>query len=242
VRRWHPEEEIGSYNDALRAVLRRIDLDTQSRNVLVTHQFVTGASRSDSEDLSVGGADNVDAALFEAFDYVALGHLHAPQSVGRETLRYCGTPLKYSFSEAGHQKSVTVAELSQKGVVTVRTVPLTPKRELSELRGSYMELTARSFYEALDLDAYYRVTLTDEEDIPDAVGKLRSIYPNIMKLEYDNTRTRLQAELTAPADAERKTPLDLFSEFYEKQNNRPLSQEQSAYVKELMESIWEGAL
>lgn len=122
----------------------------------------------------------MDAGVFEAFDYVALGHLHGPQSAGKETVRYCGSPLKYSFSEVRHQKSVTVLELREKGQVTVETRPLTPRRDLEEIRGNYMEVTDRSFYETLDTDRYFHIILTDEEDIPDAVGKLRSIYPNLM--------------------------------------------------------------
>ena len=174
VRRCFPDQEITSYTDAVKAAIDAMPLDTTRRNVLVTHQFVTGAARCDSEDLSVGGSDNVDAAVFAPFDYVALGHIHGPQQVGRETIRYCGTPLKYSFSEARHKKSLTVVELEEKGHVTVRTVPFHPLRDLVELRGTYEELTLRDFYESAGYrQDYVHITLTDEDDIPDAVGKLR---------------------------------------------------------------------
>lgn len=239
VRRCFPEREILTYTDALAAAIEAMGVDTAQRNVLVTHQFVTGAARCDSEEISVGGTDNVDVSVFEPFDYVALGHIHGPQQVGRETVRYCGTPLKYSFSEAKHQKSVTVVELGEKGAVSVRTVPLTPMRDLAELRGTYEELTFRGFYDGTSYSRdYVHITLTDEEDIPDAVSKLRIIYPNLMKLDYDNKRTRAGIVLEGAEDQQR-SPLELLEEFYEKQNGQPMGEEQRAFAKSLMERIWE---
>lgn len=239
VRRCFPEREILTYTDALAAAIEAMGVDPAQRNVLVTHQFVTGAARCDSEEISVGGTDNVDVSVFEPFDYVALGHIHGPQQVGRETVRYCGTPLKYSFSEAKHQKSVTVVELGEKGAVSVRTVPLTPMRDLAELRGTYEELTFRGFYDGTSYPRdYVHITLTDEEDIPDAVSKLRIIYPNLMKLDYDNKRTRAGIILEGAEDQQR-SPLELLEEFYEKQNGQPMGEEQRAFAKSLMERIWE---
>ena len=240
VRRFFPEEEIDSYTDALRTAVRAMEIDPAARNVLVTHQFVTGAARCDSEDISVGGTDNVDVTAFDGFDYVALGHIHNPQQVVRETVRYCGTPLKYSFSEAGHEKSVTVAELGEKGDISIRTAPLIPLRDMKELRGSYEDLTRRSFYENTTWrEDYTHITLTDEEDIPDAVGKLRVIYRNLMKLDYDNRRTRSGGENLGSGQVEKKSPLELFSELYEKQNNQPMTEEQRAFAAGLIGTIWE---
>lgn len=239
VRRCFPEREILTYTDALAAAIEAMGVDPAQRNVLVTHQFVTGAARCDSEEISVGGTENVDVSVFGPFDYVALGHIHGPQQVGRETVRYCGTPLKYSFSEAKHQKSVTVVELGEKGAVSVRTVPLTPMRDLAELRGTYEELTFRGFYDGTSYPRdYVHITLTDEEDIPDAVSKLRIIYPNLMKLDYDNKRTRAGIILEGAEDQQR-SPLELLEEFYEKQNGQPMGEEQRAFAKSLMERIWE---
>ncbi len=241
VRRFFPDEEIATFTDALRLAVGKMEPDPRRRNVLVTHQFVTGAARSDSEDVSVGGADNVDASVFDGFDYVALGHIHGPQNIGGDPrVRYCGTPLKYSFSEAGHVKSVTVVTLAEKGSLEVRAVPLVPRHDMRELRGSYMELTARANYEGTAVDDYLRIVLTDEQDIPDVIGKLRVIYPNLMKLDYDNARTRAAGAPGAAEDVEKKTPLELFGEFYEKQNGQPLSAEQRSYAAELIETIWEG--
>lgn len=241
VRRFFPESEIATYTEAMAAVLGAADIDKTHRNVLVTHQFVTGAQTCDSEELSVGGTDNVDVSVFDDFDYVALGHIHGPQKIGRETVRYCGTPLKYSFSEVGHKKSVTVVELAEKGSVVIRTVPLVPKRDMSELRGAYNELMLRENYEGKPFrNDYLRITLTDEEDIPNAVNNLRTVYPYIMRLDYDNRRTRTESHVDGAEQVERKRPLTLLEEFYESQNGQPMSEEQRSFAKQLMERIWEG--
>lgn len=237
------KEEITSYTDAIQHVISEMHPDPACRNVLVTHQFVTGASRSDSEELSVGGTDNVDACVFEPFDYVALGHIHSPQNCGSDTVRYCGTPLKYSFSEAKDSKSLTVVELQEKGNVAYRTIPLIPQHDLVELKGSYDELTLKSYYENTTWqEDYTHITLTDEEDIPDAMGRLRVIYHRLMKLDYDNTRTRTSKEITAAADVEFKTTFELFSDFYELQNNQPLNPEQTEFMQKLIEKTKEGEL
>ncbi len=232
-------EGAESYTAALRAAVSHMNIDVKLRNVLITHQFVTGALRSDSEEISVGGSDNVDASVFEQFDYVALGHIHAPQKIGRETIRYCGTPLKYSFSEVNQQKSVTIVEMGAKGDVRVRTAPLVPRRDLAALRGTYAEVTAKSFTEKLNRDDYYKITLTDEEDIPECVAKLRYFYPNLMALEYDNARTRAELDLSDAGDVQNKTPLQLFSELFEKQNGKPMTEEMQNAISSLIQSIWE---
>ena len=240
VRRAYPEEEIADYTGAVRAVIRRMDIDPSVRNVLVAHQFVTGAVRSESEDVSVGGLDNVDASVFDGFDYVALGHIHGPQHIGKETVRYCGTPLKYSFSEKDHHKSVTVVTLGEK--TEVRTVPLVPRHEMREIRGTYDELTLMKNYEGTATDDYLRVVLTDEEDVPDAMARLRTVYPNIMKVEYDNQRTRASSEIGAAEEIERKSGIELFDEFYTLQNGQPLSAEQRAFAQKVLESLKEGTV
>lgn len=239
VRSFFEEENIESYTDAVKTAINSAKIDKDKRNILVAHQFVTGASRCESEDISVGGSDNVDSSVFEDFDYVALGHIHSPQNVGSEKMRYCGPPLKYSFSEAGHNKSITVLDFKEKGNITLSTIPLTPKRDLREIKGSYMELTARDYYFKTNVDDYLHITLTDEEDIPDAINKLRVIYKNILKLGYDNKRTRENKAIDKVNSIENKSPLELFSEFYELQNNQSLSKEQTSFVSGLIEKIWE---
>lgn len=240
VRRWFPDADIESYTDAMAEAVAHMDIDTAARNVLVTHQFVTGGTCSGSEELSVGGTDNVDSGVFAPFDYVALGHLHGAQHIGRETIRYAGSPLKYSFSEARQHKSVTVVTLGEKGDVQVRTVALTPLRELREIRGSYNELTARSFYEHTTYRSdYLHLILTDEQDVFDAMSRLRTIYPYLMTLDYDNARTRAAGGMSVPAETERRTPSELFEALYLRQNHRPMSEVQRAYIVQLMEQIME---
>lgn len=242
VRHAFEGQEPKTYEEALKIALEHIDIDTSQRNVLVAHQFVTGASRCESEELLVGGLDNVSAALFDAFDYVALGHIHSPQKIGRETVRYCGTPLKYSFSEAGQEKSVTLVELLEKGNCHVTAIPLKPIRDMRIIRGSYLEVTALSFYEAFNRKDYIQAVLTDEEDIPDGMQKLRVIYPNLMGLEYDNARTRENRMIEAAETVEQKTELELFEEFYELQNNQPMSVEQKDFAKKLISELKEDGL
>ena len=241
VRGLFPDTEITGYSDAVAAAIGRMNIDKTQRNVLITHQFVTGAQRSDSEELSVGGTDNIGAEVFCDFDFVALGHIHGPQNMDSGRIRYCGSPLKYSFSEAAQQKSVTVAELKEKGMLEIHTVPLIPRRDMVELKGSYQQLTLREYYENTTYqEEYTHITLTDEEDIPDAGAKLRAVYHNLMKLDYDNTRTRHSAAISGAENVETRSPIDLFAEFYELQNGLPMSAEQTELVASLIEKIWEG--
>ena len=232
-------EEVQSAADAVRIALEQTKIDEKERNVLLAHQFVTGAKRCDAEELQVGDVDQIPAELFTSFEYVALGHIHSPQKVGRETVRYCGAPLKYSFSEAGQEKSITVVELKEKGSVDLRTIPLKPLHDLRKIRGTYLEVTAKSFYENRDCEDYLQVTLTDEEDVPDGMAKLRTIYPNLMRLEYDNKRTRSNAEVRAAERVEEKTELELFQEFYELQNNQSMTEVQEQFVEELLRGMKE---
>ena len=240
VRRFFPDREILTYQDALEAVIGRMELNREERNVLIAHQFVTGAVAAGSEDLaevSVGGVEHVSASVFEPFDYVALGHIHRAQSAGAERIRYSGTPLKYSFAEIGHRKSVTIAELKEKGTLEVRLEPLTPLREMREIRGRYEELVLRENYQGTALEDYLHVVLTDEDDIPDVIGRLRSIYPNIMKIDYDNARTRASQELIREETTVEQSPMELLARFFFRQNQQEMSPEQTEYARTLMEKV-----
>ena len=234
-----PEEKIESYTDAPRVAVERMPIDPKRRSVLVAHQFVTGAVRSDSEEVSVGGLDNVDAAVFAPFSYVALGHIHRPQNIGSPRIRYSGTPLKYSFSEAKDEKSITMAELDGQGEVVLRTIPLTPKHDLREIRGTYDELMKKENYAGTATDDYLHIILADEDDVPDAMRKLKTVYPNLLRLDYDNARTRSGAAVEVLPEAETKTPMELVSEFYALQNGQPMNEAQSEYMRRLAETVWE---
>jgi len=241
IKRLFPEAELFTWTQAVATVIDNMELDRDNRSILLAHQFVTGAVTCESEELSVGGAENVDAEVFTAFDYVALGHLHGAQKIGRDTLRYCGTPLKYSFSEVNHKKSVTIVELREKGTILIRETPLIPKRDMREIRGKYLEVTSRAFYQDLNTDDYYKITLTDEQDQPDALGKLRVIYPNLMRLDYDNTRTQTDSFVTGAADASRYTPIQLFEMLYEEQNGRSITEIQRNFLTEMISQVWEDS-
>ena len=235
-------EEIATYTDAVAFAIDKMGVDENERNVLIAHQFCTGAQRSESEDINVGGLDNVDASVFGPFDYTALGHLHGPQNAGDERVRYCGSPLKYSFSEADQIKSVTIVELGEKKdgacAVHLRTPELVPLRNMKLLRGSFSELTDKNYYKHIETDDYMRIILTDEEDVIGALGSLRAIYPYIMRLEYDNTRTRSAAIVPDAEGNDGRTPLEIFDSLYEAQNGRGMDEEQSRVVSSLIEKVW----
>lgn len=237
--RYFPDENIENYTDAVKVAIDNMNVDFSERNILVTHQFVTGAELSESEDIIVGGTDNVSGEVFDGFDYVALGHIHREQTVGKDNIRYCGTPLKYSFSEAKNIKSVTILDFNDKGNIEYSKIPLTPFRDMREIRGTYYELTLKSSYESTNTEDYLHITLTDEEDIPDAIGKLRSIYPNIMKLDYDNLRTRGSGTVDAIENIESKSPFELFADLFKQQNNQDMSEEQEEIMRNLIDKIWE---
>ena len=238
VKRYFPDEDINSYDDAIHTVVSDLNVDTSKRNVILSHQFVTGAKRSESEEVIVGGLDNISALNYDDFDYAALGHIHGPQKTGRDTVRYSGTPLKYSFSEEHDKKSVVEVDLLEKGNVSISLHELTPKHDMRVIRGRYDDLMNRENYKDTDTDDYVKIVLTDEEDIPSAIEKLRVVYPNIMQLEYDNKRTRTAQTIEGDAKVDEKSPQQLFEEFYELQNNQSMTDEQKEYVSSLIEKVW----
>jgi len=244
VQHYASEEDkatIKTYDEAMRYVISHyIDTKKHKRNVLITHQFITNAERTESEDIVVGGLDNIDASAFDSFDYVALGHLHRPQSCGRDTIRYSGSPLKYSFSEVNDKKSVTIIDIKGMDEPIITTKPLTPLHDWYDLRGTYDELTTKSFYDRTDYqEAYVRITLTDEDDIPDAMRRLKTIYHRLAELSYDNKRTRAgQTLIGKPMNVDELNPAQLFAELFEKQNAQPLSDEQSMYLNIIIDQIF----
>ena len=248
VRHCLSEEEaakLTSYHEALRCAVEGLHIDTSVRNVLVAHQFVTGAQTAGSEAVNVGGVDNIGAEVFADFDYVALGHIHNAQNVGSERIRYSGTPLKYSFAEWQQEKSVTLVELGEKGELNITTLPLVPLRELYKLRGTYEELINKKYWEQYPLDSdgrlrdFFHITLTDEEDVTDAVQKLRTVYKNLLQLEYDNVRTRTDNAIEGAERVVEQSPLELMGEFYQLQNNQALSDAQKEYLENLLEEMEE---
>ena len=233
-------EQIETYTDAVRLAVKKMEVDFSERNILVAHQFVTGSTRCDSEDVTVGGLDNVDADVFKNFDYVALGHLHGCQKAGGDNIRYSGTPLKYSFSEVLHKKGGLIVELGKKGQLSVEQVLFEPLRDMREIRGTYNELTLKKNYENTAVDDYLHITLTNQEEIPEGFARLSLIYKNLLRLDYDNARTKADNNIQGAADIDKLSPLELFEKFYELQNNQPFTAEQKELVQNLMEEIWGG--
>ena len=238
VRRFFDDEHIVTYDDAVRTAVNKMDIDLSERNVIVSHQFVTGALRCDSEEISVGGADNIFSDIYAPFDYAALGHIHRAQRAGADNARYSGTPLKYSFSEVNHTKTVTVVDIESKGEVLITEIPLIPMRGMSELRGSFEEIMSPKTYEGTTLcDDFLHITLTDDDEITDAMGKLRKIYSNVLRLDYDNIRTRSYTVINGSEYVEKKSPLELFGELYEKQNGQPMQEDEKEFISLIAEKV-----
>lgn len=235
------ELNIESFTDAVQAVITAANIDINERNVLVSHQFVTNGAqqpiRSESENISVGGLDNVDSSVFDGFDYIALGHLHGPQRIGSEAIRYAGSPLKYSFSESRQNKSVTILELGAKGNSEIRLISLIPLRDMREIKGPIAELMRAGVEDDAGAQDYIHATITDEEEIYDAIGQLRQIYPNIMNIDFENSRTHqlVSSKTAASGDVAQKSPMELFSEFYQNQNNCEMTAEQIQMMQKIFE-------
>ena len=218
-----------------------VDFDKLGQSGLYLITGDTGAERSESEELSVGGLDNVDASVFSPFDYCALGHIHRPQIIGGEKIRYSGTPLKYSFSESRDEKGAYLIEMKEKGDLTATKLPIKPLRDMVEIRGKYDEIISRSFYEGTALqEDYLHITLTDEEDVLNAISNLRVVYKNLMKLDYDNARTRAGFSVDGAAAVEEKSPYTLFNELFVLQNGVEPTEDQQQILKDLIEDIWGG--
>lgn len=252
VRRFFPDEEIGDdYSAALRAVLGACAIDQGKRNVVLSHQLVTAygtaPDRADDE-IKLGGMDNVDVSVYDAFDYVALGHVHRPQRVGRDTVRYSGSPLKYSFSEARYGKSVALIELGEKKpgddvgeCVSFELIPLVPLHDVRAVRGTLADVLAMGTAHDASQD-YLHITLSDEHPQLDAMAKIHEVFPNAMMLDYDNVTVlidRPQTQLTADPDS--MDTLDLFSAFYESQVGNPLDDEQRGFARKLIAKVEDSA-
>lgn len=226
VKRWLPEEKILTYQDAMTAVLRQNPIDTKIRNVLICHQFITGSETSESEEHSVGGLDNIDTAVFDDFDYVALGHIHKPQKMGRETLRYAGSPMKYSFSEEKHKKSVTIVDMQVKGKIEVKTIPLYPIHDVRKVAGMINDILSMPYSED-----YIWATVYDENPSPDTRIMLKSTFPNMMKYSVVNSKTKIDMDVTAKEDMKSKSILELFTDFYCLQHNG--QSPENAHIREI---------
>lgn len=242
VRPFYPDEEIKSYDDAMRCVMKNLTLSKEIPSVLVAHQFVTAGGvspeRSESEVISLGGTDNVDVSNFISFQYVALGHIHRPQRLTRDSVRYAGSPLKYSFSEAEYDKSVVMVTLNGMEEPSIELIPLVPMRDLRRIRGPLDKLLSDEVAAASNREDYLHVTLTDTEPVADPLYRLRQVYPNIMRLSFSSSLEEEEVEIAACEEVEHRTPPQLFAEFYNQMQGEPLSEEDGKLVLRLMEKVW----
>lgn len=237
VAHFYPDEDTSTYDAAFRTAIGKCNVDSSERNLILVHQFVTGKSEepelsgSESVMLNVGTIEKISSDCFDSFDYVAMGHIHGAQAVGRETCRYAGSPLKYSLNqrELNREKTVPVITLSEKGKVKVEKFPLKPLREIRRIKGELKYLIEN----AVDTDDYIYATLTDETIQFDAMSRLQEVYPNTMKLDYDNESTRAIQEFDGAADTEGKSFQELVFDFYKIINGSEPSEEEWEILQEV---------
>lgn len=222
----------------VKEILSNTKVNLKERNILVAHQFVTSYGYknelSDSETKNVGGIDDIDVELFDDFDYVALGHLHAPQKVGRDTVRYAGSILKYSFSEAEQKKAFTIINMGKKGNIEIEKVPIKPINDMRRISGPIDRLLSKEIYMEGNVLDYIQVTLTDEDEVFDAARRLKMVYKNILKLDFDNSRIRALNKVENIENIEHKSDIELFSEFYKNRTNSELKSEELEVIKNII--------
>lgn len=230
VRQFYPDSKIETYEDAVSAVIGESNINSKERNVLVCHQFIAGSEKSGSEVMSVGGTPNISARVFDSFDYVALGHIHRPQSAGRETVRYSGSPMKYDASEASQTKKLTFVDIEEKGKIKISMEDMPYLRDVISVSGKFGELMARS-----ECGDYAAVTITDEDIVPDAAASLRQVYPLMISFGVKNSKTDSVFETSGEVSFEGKSPVELFFDFFKEQNN---GAEPDEYQMEIMKKVF----
>ncbi len=243
VKKFFEDDLENNYDLAINKIIEKEEIDKSERNIIMVHQFVTAGNvkpeRTESEVLSLGGIENVDVSNFKSFDYVAIGHVHRPQKIGRDTARYAGTILKYSFSEINHNKSIPIIDIKEKGNITINLLPLKPLRDMREIKGPIEELIKEENYKEGNLEDYIKAIITNEEPVYDAIGKIKKIYPNTLKLEIQNSKTinsNTEQNINLE-EVKKKSELELFSDFYKLQNNLELNEEQKEIVKNIISEV-----
>ena len=241
VSMFYKDEVIDSYDKAFRLVVEEAQVNQEERNVLISHQFVTYGSKepetSESESIRIGGLDNIDVSAYEPFDYVALGHIHRPQKVGRETVRYCGTPLKYSFSEISSEKSITMVEMKEKKDISISKIPLTPLKDMRVIEDTLENLLHKPEYTKYSKD-YVSAIVIDEEELFDPIGQLRAVYDYLLLLEIKNTKSQyINEDIEYSADIKEKDPFELFKNFYYIQNNKEINKTQEKILLEVFAEL-----
>lgn len=243
VKQFFEDDLENNYNVAINKIISKEKINVEERNIILVHQFVTAGmvepERTESEVLSLGGIENVDVSNFNDFDYVAIGHVHRPQKIGRNTARYAGTMLKYSFSEINHNKTIPIIELKDKGDININLVQLNPLRDMREIKGPIEELIKQENYECGNTNDYIKAVITNEEPVYDAIGQIRRIYPNTLKLEIRNSKTisNVEEQNINLENVKKKTELELFADFYKAQNNADLDEKRTEIIKNIISEV-----
>ena len=243
IRQYFEEKEITSYHDAVKQVIEKEDINTNERNIILSHQFVTAGNeepeKSDSETMFLGGTENVDVSCYKDFDYVALGHIHGPQRIGRDTARYAGTMLKYSFSEVNQKKSLTILDFKEKNDLKIELIPLKPLRDMRVIKGPIEELLKEENYMTTNREDYIKAVITNEEPVYDAIGKIKKIYPNTLRLEIENSKMMngTEVNMTNLDRIKKKDEVELFNEFFKFQHNQDLNEIQLEIMKEVANEV-----
>ena len=243
VKQFFEDDLENNYNTAINKIISKEKINVEERNIILVHQFVTAGmvepERTESEVLSLGGIENVDVSNFNDFDYVAIGHVHRPQKIGRNTARYAGTMLKYSFSEINHNKTIPIIELKDKGDININLVQLNPLRDMREIKGPIEELIKQENYECGNTNDYIKAVITNEEPVYDAIGQIRRIYPNTLKLEIRNSKTisNVEEQNINLENVKKKTELELFADFYKAQNNADLDEKRTEIIKNIISEV-----
>lgn len=245
IKQYFDENEvISSYHDAVKKVIEKENINEDERNIILSHQFVTAGNvepeKSDSETLILGGTENVDVSVYDKFDYVALGHIHGPQRIGRDTARYSGTMLKYSFSEVNQNKCLTILDFKEKGNLIIDTsITIKPLRDMRVIKGPIEELISKEVYSKTNREDYIKAIITNEEQVYDAIGQIKKIYPNTLRLDIENSKSEIQQELKMSDldDIKKKDEVELFNEFYQYQNNQELNEKQLEIMKQIVKEV-----
>ena len=243
VKQYFEDDLENNYNTAINKIIKKEKINKEERNIILVHQFVTAGTvepeRSESEVLTLGGIENVDVSNFDDFDYVAIGHVHRPQKIGRDTARYAGTMLKYSFSEINHNKTVPIIDFKEKGNIEINLKELAPIRDMREIKGPIEELLKKENYEKGNINDYIKAIITNEETVYDAIGQIRRIYPNTLKLEIRNSKTinSVEEQNLNLEKVKKKSELELFSDFYKSQNNVDLDENQKEIIKNIISEV-----
>lgn len=243
VKEFFEDKEITSYHDAVKSVIEKETINKKERNIILSHQFVTAGNeepeRSESETLTLGGTENVDVSCYKNFDYVALGHIHGPQRIGRDTARYAGTILKYSFSEVNQKKSLVVIDFKEKDNLEINLIPLKPLRDMRVIKGPIEELVKEENYKGTNREDYIRAIITNEEPVYDAIGQIKRVYPNTLRLDIENSKmnSSIEKELSNLDNIKKKDEVELFNEFYNFQHNQDLNDIQLEIIKEVVKEV-----